>query len=244
MDTLQKRKKTFQGRKVFLIYRSLLICIIKKHYLLTMVSMFFPKNYNFGKYFQELCSSVQDIAQLFDEVSKDFKNAKEYSSKAKILEKQADNIAKQITNELNVSFITPYEREDLYDLVIKIDDAVDYIENVIHMFRVYSVDEKPKYIDEFSKIFIGASQSLSELIFEVFQVRRDSLKIDKLVIAIHEFEGQADEIYLEALHKLFKDEKNPIEVIKWKEIVEELENIADTFKDISNSVVNMLIKVS
>ena len=206
--------------------------------------MLFPKNYNFGKLFQELSVSVKDISSLFNNVCIDFKDLKEYSSKAKIMEKQADTIAKEIMNQLNVSFITPYEREDLHLIAVEIDDIIDYIENVIHMFRIYDIEKKPKFLDEFSQVFLWASSTLNELIIEVFQDRRDSTKIQKLVVAIHEYEWQADEIYLDAIHKLFKDEKDPIEVIKWKEVIEELENIADKFKDVSNSFVNMLIKTS
>lgn len=160
------------------------------------------------------------------------------------MEKQADTVTKEIMNQLNLSFITPYEREDLHMLAVEIDDVVDYIENVIHMFGIYGIENKPKFLDDFSRIFAGASSSLSELINEIFHPKRDNSKIQKLVVAINEYEGQADEIYLDALRKLFKDEKDPIEIIKWKEIIEELENISDKFKDISNSIVNMLIKTS
>lgn len=206
--------------------------------------MLFPKNYNFGKLFQELTVSVKDIAGLFENICIDFKDFKEFSTKAKIMEKQADNIAKEIMTQLEESFITPFEREDLHRLVVQMDDIIDYTENMIHTIRIYWISRKPEFLDEFAVIFKGASESLSELIFEVFQNNREAEKIQKLVIAIHEYEGKADEVFLDAISKLFKNEKDPIEVIKWKQILEDLEEIADRYKDVSNIVVNMLIKTS
>lgn len=205
--------------------------------------MFFPKNYNFGQMFQEMSGSILEISELFGNLAKEFKDIGWYSKKAEIIEKQVDSIVHNIVNQLNTAFITPFDREDLHKLVVDVDSIVDEIENVIHMLKLYNISNKPSFIDRFSIIFIDLSKSLQSLMIETFKNKRDMNLIDKNVVAIKMLERQADEVYLESISKIFSEEKDPIELIKWKDIIQQLENIADLYKTVSNTVVNMLIKM-
>jgi len=137
---------------------------------------------------------------------------------AEIIEKQVDSIVHNIVNELNTAFITPFDREDLHKLVVEVDNIVDEIENVIHMLSLYKISNKPSFIDEFSSIFTDLSKSLQSLISETFKNKRDMNLIDKNVVAIKMLERQADEIYLKSISKIFAEEKDSIELIKWKDI--------------------------
>lgn len=205
--------------------------------------MFFPKNYNFGQMFQEMSGSILEISELFASLTKEFKDIEWYSKKAEIIEKQVDSIVHNIVNELNTAFITPFDREDLHKLVVEVDNIVDEIENVIHMLSLYKISNKPSFIDEFSSIFTDLSKSLQSLISETFKNKRDMNLIDKNVVAIKMLERQADEIYLKSISKIFAEEKDSIELIKWKDIIQQLEDIADIYKTVSNTIVNMLIKM-
>lgn len=205
--------------------------------------MFFPKNYNFGQMFQEMSGSILEISELFGNLAKEFKDIEWYSKKAEIIEKQVDSVVHNIVNQLNTAFITPFDREDLHKLVVDVDSIVDEIENVIHMLKLYNISNKPSFIDRFSIIFIDLSKSLQSLMIETFKNKRDMNLIDKNVVAIKMLERQADEVYLESISKIFSEEKDPIELIKWKDIIQQLEDIADLYKTVSNTVVNMLIKM-
>lgn len=95
------------------------------------MSILFPQNNVFNNLFIDLAESTKDMVKLFHELSEEFEDFEKYAQKAKIIEQQADSVTHKILNELQEAFITPYDREDLHDLVIQMDDVVDDLENVI-----------------------------------------------------------------------------------------------------------------
>lgn len=205
--------------------------------------MFFPKNYNFGKLFQDMTGGIVDIFDLFDDLSKKYKDFDWYAKKSEIIETQVDHMVHDVIDQLNVSFITPFDREDLHLLVVELDNIVDYIDEAMHMINLYELKNKPTFINEFSIIYLDLAKNLQSLVAETFKSKKDMALVSKLVIAIKVWENQADKIYLAALHKLFKEEKDPIEVIKIKDILEKLEAVADNYKYVWHTIENMLIKM-
>ncbi len=205
--------------------------------------MFFPKNYNFGKLFQDMTGGIVEIFDLFDDLSKKYKDFDWYAKKSEVIETQVDHMVHDIIDQLNVSFITPFDREDLHILVVELDNIVDYIDEAMHMINLYDLKNKPGFINEFSVIYLDLAKNLQSLVAETFKSKKNMNLVSKLVIAIKVWENQADKIYLEALRKLFRDEKDPIEVIKIKDILEKLETVADNYKYVWHTIENMLIKM-
>ena len=107
---------------------------------------------------------------------------------------------------------------------------------------MYEVAKKHKCIDQFAELFTESADDLEKLISLFFEKKHNVEKINKIVISIHKEESAADEVYINTIKELFKSEKNAVELIKWKEIVESLENISDTFKNVTDTVVNALMK--
>lgn len=205
--------------------------------------MFFPENYNFGKLIQDMTGSIVEIFGLFDNLSKDFKDLEIYSKKSEVIESQVDSVVHDFIYQLNTAFITPYDREDLHLLVVEIDNIVDYIDEVFHMLSIYDIQNKPSFIDDFSSIYLQLSQSLQTLIIETFKKKKDMWVVNKLVIGIKVLENQADKVYFASLRKIIMEEKDLIEVIKLKDILEKLETVADSYKHVWNTIENMLIKM-
>lgn len=205
--------------------------------------MFFPKNYNFGKLFQDMSGGIIEIFDTFDSLSKNYKDLDWFAKKSEVIETQVDHMVHDVINQLNVSFITPFDREDLHLLVVELDNIVDYIDEAIHMINLYELKNKPSFINEFSIIYLELAKNLQSLITETFKSKKDMSLVSKLVISIKVWENQADKIYLAALHKLFNEEKDPIEVIKIKDILEKLETVADNYKFVWHTIENMLIKM-
>lgn len=205
--------------------------------------MLFPKNYNFGKLFQDMSGGIIEIFDTFDNLSKNYKDLDWYAKKSEIIETQVDHMVHDVINQLNISFITPFDREDLHLLVVELDNIVDYIDEAIHMIKLYELKNKPEFLNEFSIIYLELAKNLQSLITETFKSKKDMSLVSKLVISIKVWENQADKIYLAALHKLFNEEKDPIEVIKIKDILEKLETVADNYKYVWHTIENMLIKM-
>jgi hypothetical protein len=89
-----------------------------------------------------------------------------------------------VIDQLNVSFITPFDREDLHILVVELDNIVDYIDEAIHMISLYDLKNKPTFINEFSVIYIVLAKNLQSLVAETFKSKKDMSLVSKLVIAI------------------------------------------------------------
>jgi uncharacterized protein Yka (UPF0111/DUF47 family) len=123
-----------------------------------------------------------------------------------------------------------------------IDDIVDHIENVVHSLSLYSVSKKHACIEQFADLFIVLTKDLEQLIEVFFQKHHNVDKLNKIIISIHKEEGEGDIIYMNTIRELFKTEKKPIELIKWKEIVEKLEEASDKYKDVTDVVANALMK--
>lgn len=206
------------------------------------MSLLFPKNPKFEILYKELINSVHDITKLFAKMSWDFKNHAKYAKAAQKIEEQADNVAHRILLELNSAFITPFDRDDMFNLTMEIDSIIDHLENVVHSLSIYEVAKKHKCIDQFADLLLESAKDLEELIHLFFEKKHNVEKINKIVIAIHKEEGEGDEIYINSIKDLFKNEKNAIELIKWKEIVENLEGVSDKFKYVTDTVVNALMK--
>src|SRR5690606_3100698 len=142
---------------------------------------------------------------------------------------------------LNKTFITPFDREDLYLLAHELDEIVDHIENVIHNIKLYEVKESTTALEKFGFIIVQASHDLEELV-DHFQEQKRTEYLLKLKVKIHEAEDQGDEVYQEAIHKLFKEEKDPVAIIKWKDLLENLEQVMDQYQKVSDLIEGVIVK--
>jgi uncharacterized protein len=208
------------------------------------MSFLFPKQPMFFEYFKDLSVCLKEIAALFNNFSKDFKDADQYSRKAKEIEGKADNITHEIIRKLSETFITPFDREDIHLLANEMDDILDLIEDVIRNVYTYKVTEKSQYFEEFGGLIFKASEDLEKLIHKCFMGKKYAHKAEDLIIQIHNLEDEGDHVFKLALKDLFEKEKDPINLIKWKDIFENLEEIMDTFQRVCITTESIIIKSS
>ena len=201
-----------------------------------------PKEPAFYEHFKEMSACLTDITGIFLDFSSEFRDFKSYWHKSKDVEHQADSIAHRIINLLNQSFITPFDREDIYRLIHDLDEIVDLLENTIHNVFIYDVSEKKDFINEFSPLIAEATTSLNELIKECFEYQKYTDSIWKLICVIHDLEDKGDLAYEKALRKLFVEESDPVKIMKWKDILSTLEFIMDAYQRVSNTIEGMVVK--
>lgn len=207
------------------------------------MKFFLPKQHNFFNLLKELNVFVGKIALLFEEFADSFDNFEDYAKKAKDIEGEADAKAHEIIDCLNKTFITPFDREDIYLLAHELDDIVDLIENVIQNIKIYQIQEKKEAFDEFAKLIVGASKKFDDLM-DHFQGQKHTLELANLKIAIHNLEDRGDAIFQKAINELFAEEKDPVAIIKWKDIFENLERIMDKFQEVTNVIEGIIVKSS
>jgi len=201
-----------------------------------------PKEPAFYEHFKEMSACLTDITGIFQDFSRDFRDFESYWHKSKDIEHAADSIAHRIINLLNQSFITPFDREDIYKLIHDLDEIVDLLENTIHNVFIFNVSEKKDFVNEFAPLIKEATVSLNELIKECFEYQKYTDSIWKLICVIHDLEDKGDLAYEKALQRLFVEENDPVQIIKWKDILATLEFIMDAYQRVSNTIEGMVVK--
>ena len=206
------------------------------------MKFFFPKQPIFFDLFLKLHGHLQEIALLFQEFSVEFNNFEEFSVRAKDIEHKADMVAHDIINALNTTFITPIDREDVYLLAHELDDIIDLVENAIHNVALYGIQSKKAVVSEFARLIVEASFEVGKLIEHLSRQKYTS-EFNSIVVKIHGLEDQGDFAFQRAIQELFEKERDPLTVIKWKDIIEELENVMDKYQRVSDIIEGIIVKM-
>ncbi len=208
------------------------------------MKFFLPKQPAFAADFQKMSVCLTDINGVFQEFAREFCDFEGYWRRTKSIEHRADEIAHGIIILLNKSFITPFDREDIYQLIHEFDDIIDLLENTVHNTFLYEVTEKKPFIDEFAALIGRATEALNDLVRVTFEQRKYSEPVWKIIRLIHDLEDEGDIVYQRSLRLLFQEETDPIRIIKWKDILGTLEHIMDVFQNMSNTVEGIVVKGS
>ena len=157
------------------------------------------------------------------------------------IEHEGDAITKQIFLALNSTFITPFDRDDIHQIATCLDDVLDYVEGVAQSLVVFELGESPAALRQFALILKEMADEVDRMTSLIWDLS-DEKKIQAGTVRISELENQADALYTSVIGELFKNGGNPIEIMKWKEIYEGLENACDACKDYTDALSNVVIK--
>jgi len=203
---------------------------------------FLPKEVHFSDNFEKLAYKIKEGAILFVEILDDYKNSKEKISKMKEIEHEADTITHRIYQDLHKTFITPLDREDIYSLANKMDSIMDMIDESASKLQLYRV-KKPLAEHKQLAIILGKSIALMNKSIYAMRNRRENINmILDNCIEIHSLENEADVILRHSMAQLFEQEKDAIELIKCKEILERIEEATDICEDVSNIIEGIILK--
>ncbi len=156
------------------------------------------------------------------------------------LEEQADTVIHEIYARLNSTFITPLDPEDIHSLASHLDDVIDGIEECAYLLMTYNIDPLPSTVIEMCKLIQGCGAAIGKAI-EALEKRQP---LNDHCIEINRLEGAADELARPAIAGLFANEKDPIRLIKLKEIYTTLEETTDSCEDVADALQNIQIKNS
>lgn len=157
------------------------------------------------------------------------------------IEHEGDAITKQIFLALNSTFITPFDRDDIHQIATSLDDVLDYVEGVAQSLVVFELGESPAALQQFALILKEMADAVDRMTSLIWDLS-DEKKIQAGTVRISELENEADALYTSVIGELFKRGGNPIEIMKWKEIYEGLENACDACKDYTDALSNVVIK--
>jgi len=203
--------------------------------------MAFKKNDKFSILLSNISANLKESANFFTEYKlKNVSDLKIFSEKMKDLETKGDTYVHDVIKELNDAFITPIEREDILQLAMSMDDVLDGLEGSAALFEMYSITQA----DEFMLKFVEAIQgSVHEIDKAVALLSNKKLpQIREHAIKIKDLESKCDNILRQSIKHLFSVEKDPIRIIQYKEIYENLEDIADYCQTVANTLESIIMK--
>jgi predicted phosphate transport protein (TIGR00153 family) len=175
------------------------------------------------------------LVEMLDQPDADLDS---FRKRIKDIEHGCDQLTHQITNKLNKSFITPFDREDIYTLAVALDDICDYIDAGVRAVVMYGIREQNAHSRQLARII----RDLGVEIKAALSVLSRPNGIAERFKEIHRLENEADDVYFRAIGQLFKEETDPIEVIKWKEFYEILENATDRCESVANIIESIVLK--
>ncbi|NIS75212.1 MAG: DUF47 family protein [Deltaproteobacteria bacterium] len=203
----------------------------------------FPRDEKFFDMFEAQTKTVLEGAVLIKELLNNMSRAGELAVKIKDKESEGDDITHKIIESLHRTFVTPIDREDIHSLTSKLDDILDHMEAVSERIILFKIDTAQDYARSFADVLIDAIEAISSAVGLLHDMRNAD-KIMEYCIEVNRLENVADDYLRSALAELFNGDYNPMEVMKWKEIYEHLENAVDDCEDAANIIEGAVLKYS
>jgi len=177
---------------------------------------------------------------LMEMVSAEFDERVDLAAQIREIEHHADDAAHAIIRRLNSTFITPFDRDDIYALASALDTCMDYMEEAADLIVLYRIDRIPKKVGKQVKVL----QRASALTADAMPRLKTMESLGEYWVEINRLENQADRAYRALLADLFETETDPIQLMKVKELIEALEQAADAFEHVANIVETIALKES
>ncbi|HEX8174993.1 MAG TPA: DUF47 family protein [Pyrinomonadaceae bacterium] len=198
-----------------------------------------PKEEQYFGLFSQMTSYIYDASRALVEMLSDKSgNYEEHSRRIKAIEHQCDELTHKISTRLNKSFITPFDREDIYMMSSALDDIVDLIDDAARAMVMYDVHESTSHARHFADVLQRMAIELHEIVSKLSRPDGMSARL----VTLHSLENEGDEVFHRAIEELFHNAQDPLHVIKWKSIYEKLEAAIDRCENVANIIESVIIK--
>jgi uncharacterized protein Yka (UPF0111/DUF47 family) len=210
----------------------------------TLISWLKPRELVFFDLLEASVANLLEASKLFEREFTSRDESIEWADlrhRMKDLEHVGDEITHDIVDRLNKTFVTPLEREDILALAHALDDVVDCVDGVCERLSLYKVTKVMPLAQELSRLIVAGAEELVPLINSLRNMS-DHKAISKRIQYCNEIENQADAVFHAALAEIFEAPKDPIELIKWKEILALLEDATDRIELVSKVVSSTVMR--
>ena len=200
-----------------------------------------PRETRFYDLFATSANNLVTGAKLLTEMlAADQAQRAEIGERMRAAEHAGDEATHEIMRQLNSSFITPFDREDIYRLASGLDDVMDAMEAAVDLVVLYRLDELPRELADQVDVLVHGAELTADAMPRLQSMRH----LDDYWIEINRLENQADKIYRRLLARLFSGEYDALTVLKLKEVVDQLEMAADAFEHVANTIETIAVKES
>ncbi len=206
-----------------------------------MLGKLIPREGRFFDLFDRGADLIIEGALEFRKMISDLSGAEKYSDTIKDIEHKADNITHQTIEMLHKTFITPIDRDDIHQLITRMDDILDLIEAAAQRIVLYGIIKLPAEAFELADICVKAAEHVKKTVGGLHDLKHPEILMQECV-EINRLENEADQILRKALAKLFQQEPDTRQVIKLKDIYELLETATDRCEDVANIVEGIVLE--
>jgi predicted phosphate transport protein (TIGR00153 family) len=197
-----------------------------------------PKDNSFFQMFSLMSDNLIAGARALVDLFSDYQDVERKIDDIRRVERNGDELTHAILTKLNQTFITPFDREDIHQLASKLDDVLDFINASGARISMYRITTPPSAAGELAKIILRQCQEIEKAV-SLMQKNGDILAH---CVEINRLENEADMVSQQAIAKLFELEKDPINLIKIKELLEFLERATDKAEDVANVLETVVLK--
>ena len=198
-----------------------------------------PREDEYFALFSLMTEKIQQASNSLVEMMQDKTESFEaHVKRIKDIEHECDELTHRVTTKLNKSFITPFDREDIFALCVALDDVCDYIDAGARAILMYDIKEVSDHAKHLAKVI----QGLAIEIHSAVSMLSKPNGLNQHIVEIHRLENEADDVYFRAIGELFQNQTDAMTVIKWKELYEILENATDRCESVANIIESIFLK--
>ncbi len=206
-----------------------------------MLSRLLPRQNNFFDFFEQLASHSVQGARALAELSKDNADFDAIAARIKDHEHEADEVTHTCMETLHKTFITPIDRNDIHRLASKLDDIMDLIDGAARQMSLFEINRLPESAKEATTVLVLATEAVERAVKGLRSMKNATTILGECV-RINELENNADRIKASSVAHLFREESNAVEVLKWHEIYQALENVTDACEDVANVIEGIVLE--
>jgi len=203
----------------------------------------FPREESFLPQFVRAAEIILEAAHALDQLAADFTDVELKVARIKHLEHEGDQVAHQTFGLLSRTWITPIDREDIHALVKALDDVLDFMDAAAARFVLYKIPAPRPGLKQATEILVQSADAIRRAVGFLGDLK-NSAEILELCVEINRLENEADSLNRISIGRLFDTEKDPITLLKWKEIYEVLEEATDRCEDVANVLEQIVLKSS
>ncbi|MGH3071491.1 MAG: DUF47 domain-containing protein [Gaiellaceae bacterium] len=198
-----------------------------------------PRTTEFYELFIRAGENALEAARSAETRFREYPNSSVTQADVKAIETAGDEITRELIQLLNTQYVTPFDREDIYELTTAVDDVVDYIEEASDLLELYGVESATKHVVEQCGLVVRAVEQLAIALAQL----KGGRGIQEALVELKRLEDEGDRVVHDAVAALFRDDRiDPLIVIRWKDIYEGLEKALDAAEHAANVIANIRVK--
>ena len=201
---------------------------------------FLPRDEKYFERFTELAVRIHEAAKILERFFRSESPVATVADQIKRLEHECDEISHEILRGIDRTFITPIDREDIHQLAVRLDDVIDLIDGTVRRVSLYQIAEPTPISVKLARLIVTTT---GELVEAVSQLRQQKGVMPKC-IKIKQLENEGDVVYHEAIAGLFRENLPALEVIKWKDVYDNMERCIDQCVGVAHVLESVVLKHS